>query len=63
MITKREAVIISAYTGYLLCSFNDMQIYIEEKMGRPVFVHELPFIEDEIRELATSDFMALEIEK
>jgi len=35
-MTKKEAVIVSAYTGYLLVPFGDVHEYIEKKMGRPV---------------------------
>jgi len=35
-------VVISAYTGTLLCDdFNDLQVYIEKIMGRPVYTHEM----------------------
>lgn len=35
------AVILSAYTGVLMCGFSDMHEYIEYVMERPVFTHEL----------------------
>jgi hypothetical protein len=38
---KREAAIISAYTGMLLCDFSDFKKYAEEIMGRPIFTHEM----------------------
>lgn len=48
-MTKREGAVLSAYTGILLCeSFDDVHGYITEIMGRPVFTHELPFLEKEI---------------
>lgn len=61
MITKREAAIISAYTGYLMGSFSEMHKYIEEIIGRPVWTHELAnkFIADEIREKSKNDFIEL----
>lgn len=40
-MTYQECVIVSAYTGYLMCDFDDMHKYIEEKMGRQVWTHEL----------------------
>jgi len=39
-MTKREAAIVSAYTGILIGSFSDLHQYIEEIMKRPVWTHE-----------------------
>ena len=60
-MTKREKIIVSAYTGYLMCEFQDMHEYIEEKLGRPVWTHELGSDEvwKEIREAVYDDFIAL----
>lgn len=64
MITKREAAVISAYTGFLLGEFDDLHGYIEEKLGRPVWTHELASEQlcEEIKTLALSDFMSLPVE-
>lgn len=36
-MTKQEAILISAYTGYLLTKkFQDVHKFIEETLGRPV---------------------------
>ena len=40
-MTKQERIIVSAYTGYLMCDFDDLHAYIEKKLGRPVYTHEL----------------------
>ena len=40
-MTKWEKVVISAYTGVLMCDFDDLHKYIEDKLGRPVWTHEL----------------------
>lgn len=49
-MTKREGAVLSAYTGILLCeSFDDVHGYITEIMGRPVFTHEISFLEKEIK--------------
>lgn len=38
---KSEAVLISAYTGFLLTKdFSDVHKYCEDVLGRPVFTHE-----------------------
>lgn len=60
-MTKREAAIVSAYTGYLIGEFSDFQAYAEEIMGRPVFTHELPNIADELKEKSKKDFMSIKV--
>ena len=60
-MTYRERVIISAYTGYLMCDFPDMHKYIEDKLGRPVWTHEMAekSMLEEIRKAVYPDFVAL----
>jgi hypothetical protein len=62
-VTKREAAIITAYTGVVLGDFDVTCKYFNEIMGRPVFTHELARddIADEIKEKSRADFMALEV--
>lgn len=62
-MTKREAAIVSAYTGVLIGDFDEVHKYIEELLGRPVFTHELadPVIVAKIQELAKPDFVNIEI--
>lgn len=60
-MTEREKVIVSAYTGFLMCDFNDLHKYIEEKMQRPVFTHEMgseKFME-ELKSRVKDDFIGL----
>lgn len=41
-LTKEQALLLSAYTGVLLCEkFSDLHEYIEKIAGRPVFTHEM----------------------
>lgn len=41
-MTKQESLVLSAYTGYMLCKdFSEFHNYIEQVMERPVFTHEL----------------------
>ena len=41
-MTKEESLLISAYTGYMICSqFSELHEYIEEVMGEPIFTHQL----------------------
>lgn len=62
-MTKREAAIVAAYTGILLGDFATMQAYAEEKLGRPLWTHQLgsKAVVDELREAARADFVALEV--
>ena len=60
---KKEAAIVSAYTGFMLGEFSELHKYIEEIMGRPVMTHELGCrdMAEKIKELAKEDFMRLEV--
>ena len=60
-MTKQKKVIVSAYTGVLMCDFADLHEYIEKIMGRPVWTHELAFhdIMQEIKAKSKEDFMNL----
>jgi hypothetical protein len=62
-MTKREAAIVSAFTGIMTGAFSDMHEYINKIMGRPVFTHEMAdkalWVEIKIR--AKPDFMNLEV--
>jgi len=62
-MTKREAAIVSAYTGIMLGSFADMHEYAEELFGRPVFTHEFGSkdVVDQLKELAKPDFIGLSV--
>jgi len=66
-MTKKEAAIISAYTGVLLGEFSDMHEYIEQILDRPVWTHQLANedISNEIKNKSRDDFIALskEIDK
>lgn len=61
-MTKKEAAIIMAYTGVCMLTGNDFSIfheYIENIMTRPVFIHELPYIEEEIKKASFNDFIKI----
>ena len=61
-MTKREAAIVSAYTGVLIGDCNETHRYIEEIMGRQVFTHELSYISDDITKRSKNDFMNIKVE-
>lgn len=60
-MTKREAAIITAYTGSVLCNIEDFHSYVEELLGRPVLMHEIPELENEIKEKSKKDFLLIRI--
>jgi len=61
-MTKRECAIVMAYTGVCMLTGNNIGIfykYVEEKIGRPVYTHELFALEQEIKSASEDDFIAL----
>lgn len=60
-MTKQERIIVSAYTGVLMCDFSDVHEYIEKKLGRHIFTHEMAYREvlEEIRVATKEDFLSL----
>lgn len=60
-MTKQERIIISAYTGFLMCDFQDVHNYIEAKLGRPLWTHELGYetTRKDIMLACKDDFLAL----
>lgn len=62
-MTKREAAIVSLYTGYLIGSFSDVQMLASELLGRPVFTHELvdEELQNEMMNRAKPLFVSMEV--
>ena len=60
-MTKHEAIVVSAYTGFLMCDFGDVHEYIEKKLGRPILTHEFAdkSIWEEIMEKTKPDFLKI----
>jgi len=58
-MNKREAAIVTAYTGIICGDFVEAHRYIEEVMKRPVMTHELADLEiwAEVKEAAKRDFI------
>jgi len=60
-MNKREAAVISAYTGVLLGDFSEMCKYVEQIMERPIWTHQYAdknFV-NEIKQKAKKDFCNL----
>lgn len=64
-LTRKQAAIVGAYTGFLCGPFEDMHKFIEQIMDRPVFTHELASkaLSEEIREKAKPFFLALCVDR
>lgn len=63
-MNDRERAVIMAYTGYaMLCGdkLNLFYEYVSEKIGHPVYTHELadPLIIKELHKAAKEDFIEL----
>jgi len=60
-LTRRQAAIIGAYTGYVIGPFEDIHAYVEEILGRPVWTHELACqdVQDEVTAKSKADYVAL----
>lgn len=62
-MTKREAAIVSAYTGYLVGKFSDMQLYVDTLVGHSTWTHQYAdkTFEQKVMELAKPDFIAITV--
>lgn len=60
-LTKEQAVIITGYTGIMICQFPDFHQDVEKRMGRPVWTHEMGNEEfmEQVQEAYREDFLAL----
>lgn len=59
-MTDKEKAIVTAHTGVNMLEgekFNEFYKYLEELYGRPVYTHEIPFLD--IQEKSKEDFIAL----
>ena len=61
-MTKREAAIVSAYTGYYLGELGELYKYLSELVGRPVYRYEITAISDKYHSRIRQDFVMLEVE-
>lgn len=60
-LTKEQAAVISAYTGYCCGPFSDVQEYVEKILKRPVWTHEFADkrLMEEIQAAAKPDFLSI----
>lgn len=60
-MTLHEKVVLSTYTGILMCDFSEVHKYIEKLLSRPVWTHELASeaLWETIKEKAKPDFLKI----
>ena len=63
-MTSREAAIIGAHTGVLVGKQSDLNKYILDVLGRPVYSHDLvDNLVQEIKQKSRDDFMNLTVDE
>lgn len=62
-MTKYEAAIVSAYTGFLIGDFSEMHKYAEKKFRRPIFTYQFAnkIFTAELRKLSKDDFCNISV--
>lgn len=61
-MTREEAILLSAYTGFLLVpDFSDVHKFCEDTLGRPILMHEFGYqdVQKEIQDKLRSQIMEL----
>lgn len=60
-LTKEQGIVLSGFTGTLMCEFSDFHADVEKRMNRPFWTHEFANKDtvDEIKNLYRDDFMAM----
>ena len=56
---KKEAIVLSAYTGVLLCDFEDYHKYAETLFGCTLCEGEVLMLKEDIKERSTKDAMKI----
>jgi len=57
-LTLEQAIVLTGFTGVVMCPFQDLQADVEKRMGRPVFTHQFGSqeIAEQIKQLYKPDF-------
>lgn len=60
-ISQAQGVILTGFTGIMMCEFSAFHEDVEKRLGRPVLTHELPslFSDGTIKEAYRKDFMLI----
>ena len=62
-MNRREATIVSAYTGYFIGGLDDLYKYLSELIGRPIYTHEIHAVLDKYHSKIEQDFVMLEVKE
>lgn len=62
-MNQREAAIVSAMTGVIICDWCYLWNYMEELMGRPIMLSDMDDLQETIRERAKQDYLKIQVEK
>ena len=60
-MNKREAAIVSCYTGKLIGTMIDIYEYLGELSGSYVFTHQIPMLLEMYAEEIKKDFISIEV--
>lgn len=60
-LNKYQAIVITGFTGTMMCDFSNFHADVESRMGRPVWIHEFAnqAFADELKEMYKDEFMYL----
>lgn len=61
MLTKYQAIVITGYTGIVMCEFSTFHADVESRFGRPVWTHEFgnEAFYEEVKEMYKDEFFHL----
>jgi hypothetical protein len=59
-LTQEQALILTGYTG-IMCvkNFGDFHCDAERRLGRPIWTHQFPGLNEELRLAYREDFLAM----
>jgi hypothetical protein len=60
-LTSYQAVVLTGYTGILMCSFSEYHADVEARLGYPVFTHQFGDEEftKKLKEIYQEEFLSL----
>lgn len=58
-LTKEQGIILTGFTGIMCVEFYEFHTACERKLGRPIWTHQFPSLQEEIKEAFREDFMAI----
>ncbi|WOK01496.1 hypothetical protein [Pseudomonas phage UF_RH7] len=60
-ISQAQGIILTGFTGIMMCEFSAFHADVEKRLGRPVFTHELPSLMSDgtLKAAYREDFMLI----